>query len=259
MRHTMPLSSLFSWVRGDEDRSGVPSSLRAYVEACERDQKHLASDIEALIFSYGERVADISRRLVRARMEGIRRKELDRLHEEQEKLALVIRRLQASERSLRELEREYGEWADRARESGEDGEEMLRRAEIVASELRVRGREIEGVVRTSAYEGSAKDADPFEGLVLEEESEESSPLREVNACGDLSEDEEMASLHGAHNLPGLLEEVDIATSEVRKMLRTSENQDVAGIVSALTDLRRHHANLRMHDRRHGLRRIRVEL
>ncbi len=255
----MPLSSLFSWVRGDEDRSGVPSSLRADVEACERDQKHLASDIEALIRSYGERVANISRRLVRARTEGIRRKELDRLREEQEKLALVIRRLQASERSLRELEREYGEWADRARESGGNGEEMLKRAEIVASELRVRGREIADVARTNAYEGSAKDADPFESLVLEEESEESSSLREVSVCGEIGEDEEMVSLQGARDLPGLLEEVDVATSEARKLLRAPEDQDVAGIVSALADLRRHHANLRMHDRRHGLRRIRVEI
>ncbi len=255
----MPLSSMFSWVRGEESRSRIPPSLEADFEACERDQKYLASDIEALILSYGERIADISRRLIRARTEGIRRKELDRLCKEQEKLALVIRRLQASERSLRELEREYGEWAVRARESGENGEEVLKRAEIVASELRVRGREIEGAPRTSAYEGSAKDADPFEDLVLEEESEESLPLREIKVCGDIGEEDDEASLHGSHSLPGLLEEVDIATSEVRKLSRTSKNQDVAGIVSALADLRRHHANLRLHDRRYGLRRIRVGL
>lgn len=247
------VSSLFSWVRGDGDSPKFSASLASSLEACEREQERIACEMERILHAYDERSIAIARRLLLARKEGIRKKELDALVEEQEKLTFVIRRLQASERSLRDLEHEYREWRARAREGGEEETEILRRAEIVASELRLRGREIIDPEKEPSYEGSAKDVNPYEDLVVEEELPSDADIgTDADTAPILQDDTRVDS-----SLPGLLEEVDTATSEAYRMLRSPERYDAAMIASALTDLRRHHANLRRHDRREGIRRIRV--
>lgn len=245
------VSSLFSWVRGDGDSPKFSASLASSLEACEREQERIACEMERILHAYNERSIAIARRLLLARKEGIRKKELDALVEEQEKLTFVIRRLQASERSLRDLEHEYREWRARAREGGEDEVKILRRAEIVASELRLRGREVIDPEKEPSYEGSAKDVNPFEDLAIEDES---IPDTDTDIdTAPIFQDE--GPIHAS--LPGLLEEVDTATSEAYRMLRSPDRYDAATIASALADLRRHHGNLRMHDRREGIRRIRV--
>lgn len=117
-------------VTGTENRkNSLKSSLAA-------EQAELSREIERLFLAYDERVQDLAMR-VRDLPPDASEEEARRLRDIQTDLQLVVRRLDAAIKSRQDLERELSNWRSRG-----NGEEGKRRAEIIKSELAIRGGDL---------------------------------------------------------------------------------------------------------------------
>lgn len=110
-----------------QERSSAKSALAA-------EQAELAHEIERLFLAYDERVREVSMRVRDLRPDAAE-EEIARLRDVQKDLQMVVRRLDAAIKSRQELEQELSSWRNR----GQDREQVRRRAEIIRSELAVRG------------------------------------------------------------------------------------------------------------------------
>lgn len=230
----------------------------------QREQKRLSAEIESLFRSYDGVCRHLSERILAFPNSREKKKEIERLSSEQAKIWKCIRRAQASERTREQLEREYLEWVSRVK----DCEIPLYhpnhpsiRAEIIASELRVRGFDLPDVTVSSVeFHGSAKDADlaneleDLASLPDEAPSEDSCST----VVGESCVDQENASPWHGEDVDMYIRNVEEAEAELRRLLRRSDAVSFSREIAELaTDLRRHHANLRLHDRAHGVRRYRL--
>lgn len=247
-------SRMASWLRtGSDQREGETQEL-ARLRA---EQLRLSAELEQLLSFYDERTRTLASKLVSSDRTYTDH-ELRNFVADQQSLWKLIRRLQAAERSVPQLEQEYREWssrsADHLSECHPDHPTM--RKELIASELRVRGRSIPVIESPAVFEGSAKDADPFSDLVLEDDQEnqmvpdDSSDDSLLDASRSIPVSEEMKQT--------LLDQIRECGYQLRKQSVDSEctPQDLAEIYA---ELRRYHAELRALDRRTGQRRYRVVL
>jgi len=261
---------LTSWLRKPErTKRPVPrkggSDADVLLAELQEEQSRLSAELEKAFLAYDKKTRNLSKTLAKWTESGAGIKELNRLREEQEDLWRVVRRTQAAERTTRQLETELREWSGR----GEAGVRLthpdhpLARAEIVSSELRLRGRDPSGLVierSSEPFEGSAKDVDPF-SEVLEAASRESDPEAETLI---IPEETPMPVIEGVEwHTEGdehLVREIEHCCREIRRTHAHEDCDALAGeIVMMLKDLRRLHAHLRMHDRKAGIRRYRLAI
>jgi hypothetical protein len=243
-------ASLFS--NGKDHKNGSKELKRLYSE-----QIRLSAELEGLLASYDERTRQLSRRLMASRDTSLSVQELAELDVEQQVLWRMVRRLQAADRTVSQLEREYAEWRERpdCGISSLHADHPKLRAELIASELRVRGRDIPGIEKTCVCEGSAKDVDPFSDLCL---SEDADVLDERPAFFDdpLPEPSRIPLSSEIHD--ALLEEIRECGRQLRKQ-SADPNASPEELAGLYRDLRHQHELLRHADRRAGIRRYRVGL
>lgn len=225
----------------------------------QEEQSRLSAELEKAFLAYDRKTRTLAKRLAKWADGDAEPVELERLREEQEDLWRVVRRTQAAVRSTRDLETELREWADRSDTSMHPAhpDHPAARTEIVSSELRLRGRDPDALVRMSSsepFEGSARDVDPVSD-VLEaamNEPEEEAPL----------EEEVIPVIVGApwdtEAVEHLIREIEDCGREIRRANAHEDRDQFAGeIVIMLKDMRRLHAELRSRDRAAGIRRYRI--
>ena len=210
------------------------------------ERKHIEIELQRCVSDIQKRLDDIDRRLMVARENGATNKELAAITREEDRLWLMLRRLQASLRPTEDLERQYIEWMALA---GKGGERAGVRAEIVASELKVRGIDVESLQPASACEGSAQDI--CRGDASRRPEEEMRPESLVP-----SPESRAFVVWEQGSADDILDEIERAKSDLRRAeLASNVNaQDAYEIVSGL---RHHGAALRMMDRAEGRRRVRM--
>lgn len=235
------------------------SDVEVLLAELQEEQGRLSAELEKAFLAYDKKTRALAKQLARWTEEGAEAKELERLRREQQDLWRVVRRTQVAARTTRQLETELREWIGRNEASvrASHPDHPLARTEIVASELRLRGRDPAGLVSARApegYEGSAKDVDPFEealALALEE-PEEASPVTEEDEPVVIA-DTELRDGSDEH----LIREIEHCCREIRRTNAHEDCEQLAGeLVLMLKDLRRFHAHLREHDRKAGIRRYR---
>ena len=112
--------------RNSQNKEGL-SQAKAVLAA---EQAELAREVEGLLRAYNEKVESLAWR-VRSLPPQASAAEVAHIREIQRELKLVVQRLDAAVKSRQELEKDLVDW--RERESGSQ------RAEIIRSELRIRG------------------------------------------------------------------------------------------------------------------------
>jgi hypothetical protein len=246
-------SRISSWFRSGSNQQKDHSQE---LERLRSEQARLSLELETVLSSYDDRTKLLASRLVSAES-PLTDAELQRAYEEQLFLWNIVRRLQAGERSVPELEQEYIDWNERRDQALPEfhPDHPNVRLELISSELRSRGRGIPTKVSTDSYEGSAKDADPFADLNLDDASVDIEPPVEsnndsLNQIRTIAMNPEMSGI--------LMDQIRECGHQLRKQSShpKSTPQDLADLY---TELRHHHAHLRRIDRKTGTRRYRVVL
>jgi hypothetical protein len=244
------------------------------------EQGRISAELERAFLSYDKKTRELSKRLASAAADGFDQKEAERIRDEQNGLWRAVRRAQAAARTTGQLERELAEWTDGRETSAArtHPDHPLVRAEIAASELRVRGRDPSGLFadrRPDLFEGSARDVDPLtEALEFatagtslasdsavgagsprppEQESEEGPPAPPFAKGGGLAE---WRAESGEH----LIREIIGCCREIRRTSAHGDSGELAAELAAMfKNLRVFHAHLRKHDRKAGIRRYRFAM
>lgn len=261
--------SLSGWLRKPpaSSKKAPSKEVEALLSDLQEEQTRLSAELERTLRSYDLKTRIISKRLAEMVNNGGSKKALEMLREEQEDLWRVVRRIQSAGRSNRQLEAELREWMSRPEPAVRSAhpDHPKARVEIVASELRIRGREPafpSESATASSYEGSARDVDPLsEVQELAEMMElEPEPIEEVQDQPAASQEEAIAHIplrHGSEEIV-LCSEIE---SCIRELRRTLAHEDAASLTRELAeiagDLKRHHAQLRRIDRGSGRRRYRM--
>jgi hypothetical protein len=233
-----------------------PSGMLAELQ---EEQGMLAAELEDTFRAYDERVQDVAKRLAGVGGEPVGKKELAHLRKEQHELWRLVRRAQASSRTTRELQSELKEWLVRPVGAAPFGhpDHPATRAELVASELRVRGVGVSPAGQMARWpeglsEGSVLDAGSMPELFEEK----------ALADGDLAvEPEEEDAPEWEHEDEAiLLEQLRNRKREMERILKTTDqetDEDAAReLAMFLGEQRELHAHLREHDRRTGVSRER---
>jgi hypothetical protein len=256
---------LTSWLRKPERKTRRPSKdAEELLADLQEEQARLSGELEHAFRAYDKHTRVLAKRLAKMVNEGTNIKELALIREEQEELWRVIRRCQAAERSNRELETELQEWAgrDEASVRASHPDHPRARAEIVASELRIRGRipSVSNESESVSFEGSAKDVDPYRDAVLRMHAEPDLDLENVIDEPIPTEGEGAAHIALRDDaLAGtLIDEIASCTCELKRALAHDEREALrAELMTMLKDLRRLHGQLRTCDRASGIRRYRL--
>ncbi|MFA5130074.1 MAG: hypothetical protein WC477_04115 [Patescibacteria group bacterium] len=231
-------------------------------------------------------------------------KSIQRILLEQDRLRLQIRRLQASLRSTEDLEQEYYDWSARvvgarrlvprnpessrgeggwralpnanAHSSDADLQLFTQRLEIVASELRIRGVDVDQLNVPSLSEENACDFDrgdidrrPFFALGCTPPSAEATGGKwasdgSAHCSENFDECQNGDGIqNGIESVPwdrgessDLVREIEQAQRELQRA-QESESADDRDLYEIVRGLRRHHAALRLMDRGEGRRRVRI--
>jgi hypothetical protein len=229
------------------------------LERLRSEQLRLSSELETLLSSYDVRTRMLADSLVSAES-PLSEEDLKKAYEEQLRLWNIVRRLQASDRSVSQLEQEYADWNERKGDmlSELHPDHPSVRMELIASELRSRGKSIPDSRRRNEYEGSAKDANPFEDLNLNDTAMDDGIIEsQDDSSQDLPVSLKMIPI-SAEVQQSLLDQIRECGHQLRKQSAHPDfsSRDLADLY---TELRRHHGYLRLSDRRTGTRRYRVAL
>jgi hypothetical protein len=220
------------------------------------ERRHVEIELNRGIEDIRRRLHDIDSSLVSMRENGASEDEIAAMQQEEYRLWLMVRRFQASLRSTPDLEREYKEWMTLAspfalgctRAAGDSEDETRKRAavraEIVASELRLRGVGVESMSKSSFEEG-ARDASP-------------DAIRQTLDVNLKDEEDQNAAfiVWDQGNADDVLAEIEQTKSDLRR-IEHAEGDDDRDAYEALKSLRHHHAALRLMDRAEGRRRVRI--
>ncbi len=169
-----PVGRGFGWHAPSRPSSKVADQIKTL----QSEQIRLSAEVERTLAFYDDRTRALAKRLAG---EGgrIDSRTLERIRAEQAELWRTVRRLQAALRVTRDLETELKDWAGHKEADdviGTDGRDRrtighpdhpATRIEIVASELRARGRDPLAYlqsIRPRRFEGSAGDVDPLEEI-----------------------------------------------------------------------------------------------
>lgn len=238
------------------------SDIEIALAELQEEQSRLSAELERAFLTYDRKTQALAKQLARWTEGGAEPKAIERLRREQEELWRTVRRTQAAGRTTRELEQELREWAGRdaasVRERHPDHPKV--RSEIVASELRVRGRDPGGVKarHVASYEGSAKDVDPYVKILERDENE-------FEGTSTVQPSVAPVALEPTQDLSGsdeqdLVREIESCVRELKRALVHDEREALTDeIVMMLKDLRRFHELLRRADRKSGIRRYRFAI
>lgn len=212
------------------------------------EQRRIADELEETFRVYDRKLQGAAKRIASLGADSLTPKEWERLRSEQLELWRLLRRAQAAQRSTRALAREVQEWREAEGAALPEGhpDHPETRAEIVESELRVRGvfasvprlaaepleEEVEDALRSAADAGDGVEE------VLTDASEDRASVPEW--ADAVTDDTLLREIH-AHE---------------RELARTDAPGDLADLVRGLRDL---HAHLRLHDRAQGRPRVRFTL
>jgi hypothetical protein len=258
---------------------GFPFPLAsARLRACESDpggmlaelqeeQGRLAEELEETFRAFDERVRDMAKRMSGINGEPITKKEMKSLKKEQQDLWRLVRRAQASSRTTRELQRELKEWTARPEGVAPFGhpDHPMTRAELVASELRVRGI---GVGPAGLSEGSVFDAGTMQVASSEEEALADGDLDsepEEDEAPDWEHEDEEAILKELRNRKREMERILESGSSFAPIGASGDEEGsvndaaVRELALFLGELRELHAHLRQNDRRNGVSRERWKI
>jgi len=225
-----------------------PVAARAALLA---DQRSLADELEQTYQAYEERLASVSLRLRRMTDEEVQR-EATVLRNAQDGLRRLIRRIDASAKTARELERELHEWEGRGDEPGpQHADHPLVRAEVIRSELATRG-DLQRMIAISPEESPFRLAVPSEPE--QEEAVEPEGPRVIAFGSYETSSDEPESLH--HPDPAhLLTVIRMETHEAERW--HGHHQTDPESLEQVHYLRDLHAALKRIDREKGIRRNRL--
>jgi hypothetical protein len=228
-----------------------PAAARAALLA---DQRALGEEFEKTYEAYEQRIQAVAESLSQLKGENVEQ-EARTLREAQDQLRRLLRRVEASSRSARDLEREYAEWDGRSDHEGPwHADHPSVRAEIIRSELALRNSERPPVA-------IAPEASPFRMVELQDfitESEEHSPsARPMLVVRPVveSQEREVAEQLPSLDLDTLLQTIRMETREAERWHGApSQDHDALEQVKAVRQL---HAILKRLDRKSGIRRDRI--
>jgi len=220
----------------EEDPLGALAELQ-------EEQARIAQELEETFLAYDHKLQAMAERLGSHDREPSS-KELANLRQEQLDLWRLVRRAQAAVRSTRELERELSEWTERTDVVAPHGhpDHPQTRAEIIGSELRVRGgiasaseemrsaRTTPRVMEISATQDVLPVVAFSEGMVqgLSPEwqtTDEAHILREL-----VSRERELERLRDALDIdPSLDAEIALMNKEMQELRKHLREQDVASV------------------------------
>lgn len=263
------------------------------------EQSRLSAEVEQTLLQYDNRTQVLAKRLAAAD-DDLDEHQIERFRSDQEGLWRTVRRLQAALRATRELETELREWASRTEADDRIGhpDHPATRIEIVASELRSRGRDPFAYlqsIRTKRFDGSAKDANPIEEILADQQTvaqdDEEAAFDNIAKPNDLASEEEslVPEWHRLHT-DNLIREIRDAAREAKRMKHAgifvgpharrniladdgdaslgatpgfaqvkADDEVIAELARTIADYRRYHGHLKMSDRIDGIRRNRLAI
>lgn len=222
---------------------------RALVE----EQRALSSDVEGLFRAYDAKLRSLSGRLNDLDDEALAA-EADEIAATQDALKRMVRRVEASVKASRDLERELAEWENRPDSASYHADHPEVRAELIRSELASRnpGRSVVSVgaygvhpVRSDEGEGGRAPRAPTE--LDEEPSLEAIPFL---AASDPLPEIDVACL---------LQAIREATREAERWHAVPSEEHDEDALLQLHHLRDLHAALKRVDREQGVHRDRLAL
>lgn len=214
----------------------------------EQDQRAIAQNLEGLFQAYDSRVREMSEQL-HGMSEIEIETESESLAQSQDELKQLTRRLETAVLSRQQLERELGEWQDRAEECGPmHADHPKIRAEIVRSEIALREAYRCPFSSCSSLEWCADDVfmDENHGE-MEEGQDDISPFQE-----------EMRRMQ-AVSPEQIIEAIREATREAERWHATSEERYGQDALDQMHHVRDLHAILKEIDREQGTSRDRVAM
>ncbi|HWQ99958.1 MAG TPA: hypothetical protein VN397_03885 [Candidatus Methylomirabilis sp.] len=289
---------LLAWWRGTPSSKKTKRTMSreecmedpdAALAQLQEEQSRIAQDLEDTFVAYDKKLQAMARQLSGLDEEPVTAKDVLRLRGEQVQLWRLLRRAQAAARGTRELTHELKEWQSREAGSAPFGhpDHPETRAELVASELRVRGvgvgsgswQQAEGRV---GFNGSSKDV--AEEMLSRPVRATQCPsakftlsraegLRTGSARTTLPRQEGTSSVRDEEEAPSsivetgpewdhdtdehLLRELRSRRGEMERIMKSGGDEDsVRELATFLSELRELHAHLRLHDRRNGVKRER---
>ena len=221
----------------EEDPLGALAELQ-------EEQARIAQELEETFMAYDHKLQAMAERLGSQDREPSS-KELANLRQEQLDLWRLVRRAQAAVRSTRELERELSEWTERTDVAAPHGhpDHPHTRAEIVGSELRVRG----GSTSASSEEMRSARISPramempatqdvlptvaFSQGMVQALSPEWQATDEAHILRELaSRERELERLHDALDIdPALDAGIALMNKEMQELRKHLREQDVASV------------------------------
>jgi hypothetical protein len=254
------LLSMFGARRSAADaRAAEPRpDFASIVAGLRKEQSRLSAEVERTLALYDDRTRALAKRLAEA---GDARA-IEKICADQEDLWRTLRRLQAALRTTRDLESELREWAARAEEGELIGhpEHPVTRIEIVASELRARGRDpfaLLQAIRARKFAGSAEDVDPIGDAVG---AQFIAPGLESEARGTEEEEYSTQPTWSREDVEHILREICDHAREARRMRAHVDAPElVRELAWTIADFRRYHGHLRLLDRADGIRRDRLAI
>ncbi len=232
-------SAMRRWCAGD----GVDSGRFTVTEELTREQRVLANEVERLFRVFDERLETLASRMRELSPDEIER-EADMFRTEQDSFRRALRRLEATAKSTRELERELDEWASRNESGAPHADHPSVRREIVASELATRDPR-----RSQPL--PPVDADDAITVYVEEAHERELPSPEIVIVAH----EPLPSVDPGYLLSAIRE----ATREAERWHAVPEdtlNEDALTQVNYLREL---HVILKRLDRANGVVRDRLDM
>lgn len=257
------LRSESSRPRAKASPRATSDELSAVLPDLRKEQIRLSEEVERTLSLYDDRTRALAMRLKNA---GDSRS-IERIRADQEDLWRTVRRLQAALRATRDLESELREWAARAEDEETIGhpEHPVTRIEIVASELRARGRDPFALlqsIRAKKFKGSAEDVDPISDL---EGAQCIAPNQAEELVASISEQSngrtnEQPPEWNREESEHILREICDHAREARRMQAHVSAPDlVHELARTIADYRRYHGYLKAIDRADGMRRDRLAI
>ena len=244
------LSVLKQWFIPSRSRGATCESTEDALRlrgVLEQEQRSIAQNLEGLFQTYDARVREMAERLHTMSNDEIEI-EGESLAQAQDELKQLTRRLETAVKSRQQLERELGEWQDRADEGGPiHADHPATRAEIVRSEIALREayRKPQGCsAQSRCCDSDVSDHGDVEGVEYAVEP------------GDVYEEPVRMERVSSEQLIGIIRE---ATKEAERWHATRLEQHSQDALDQIHHVRDLHTLLKQIDREQGTRRDRVAL
>lgn len=251
------LSQLGEWF-GWRSRQPELDELGSAKETLRAEQRELGREIETLFQTYDDRLQELALKAHALSREEFEH-ESEQIRSAQEHLRHALRRLDASVRTTEQLKRELEDWERRKEKSPSNADRSDIRAEIIRSELTVRG-----VVRSASPEFVADVIQRQQDARRTKIVEEASDVDEAVVETEQTEQPQEYVFVQTDAVPStdtlyLIRAIREATREAERWHAIpSEAVDEEALLQ-VKHLRELHAALKQADREQGIERDRMEL